>query len=223
MTFKVFFNWAVRRQYLDRNPIGVLKRPNRTRSRERVLADAELRTLLGYTLTHRSRFNDIVSLLISTGQRKGEIANMEWSEINGDTLILPAERTKNKHEHAIPLGTHALELLNSIQGGPRCVFAEPGEDTPLNGWSRAQSRIVTETGIDHFTLHDLRRTFSTIHARLGTRIHVTERLLNHVSGSISGVAAIYNRHDYLQEMRVAQTAYDDFLAKLIPGWYTRQA
>jgi len=68
-TFKVFFNWAVRRQYLALNPLGALKRPNKTNSRERVLADDELGELLKHTREHRGRFNDIVSLLIFTGRR----------------------------------------------------------------------------------------------------------------------------------------------------------
>ena len=68
---------------------------------------------------------------------------------------------------------------------------------------------------DDYTLHDIRRTFSSTMARLGTPIHVTEKLLNHASGAISGVAAIYNRHSYRDEMRGAMSAYEDHLANLI--------
>lgn len=216
--FKVFFNWAVRRQYLPANPLNALRRPHRVHARERVLSDDELRTLLKHTLEHRGRFNDIVTLLALTGQRKGEIANLTWSEIDGDLLVLSAERTKNKREHVVPLGPQALALLHDIEGGSHHVFGTPADDTPYNGWSRAQRRIVKDTGLEHFTLHDLRRTFSTIHARLGTPIHVTEKLLNHVSGTISGVAAVYNRHSYVEEMRAAMTAYDAYaMALLAPG------
>ncbi len=216
-TFKVFFNWAVRRQYLEANPLGALKRPNQTRTRERVLSDDELKILLYHTLEARDRFNDIVSLLIFTGQRKGEIANLAWSEIDGEKLILPPERTKNKREHILPLGQRALDLLNDIEGGSHFVFGFPYDDKPFNGWSRAQRRLLKDTGLAHFTLHDLRRTFSTIHARIGTPIHVTEKLLNHSSGTISGVAAVYNRHSYLEEMQAAMEAYDGFVARLIGG------
>lgn len=214
-TFKVFFNWAVRRQYLESNPLNALKRPNKSRPRERVLSDEELRTLLHHSLEHRGRFNDIVSLLALTGQRKGEIANLMWSEIEGDLLVLSANRTKNKRESVVPLGPQAMNLLHDIEGGNRYVFGTPAEDKPYNGWSRSQRNIVRGTGLDHFTLHDLRRTFSTIHAKMGTPIHVTEKLLNHVSGTISGVAAVYNRHSYLEEMRQAMANYDAYLAKLI--------
>lgn len=214
-TFKVFFNWAVRRQYLATNPLGPLRRPHRTHSRERVLSDVELKTLLAHTLSERSRFNDIVSLLVLTGQRRGEIANLSWSEIDQDRLVLPPARTKNKREHVLPLGKRTIDLLNSIEGGNIHVFGLREDDKPFNGWSKSHRRLLRETGLNHFTLHDLRRTFSTIQARLGTPIHVTEKLLNHSSGTISGVAAVYNRHSYLEEMRAAINSYEDFLGDLV--------
>ncbi|WP_298917803.1 tyrosine-type recombinase/integrase [uncultured Roseobacter sp.] len=214
-TFKVFFNWAVRRQFVASNPLNALKRPNRNIARDRVLSDEELKTLLQFTLHRRGRFHDIVTLLALTGQRKSEIAGLQWSEVDGDTLVFPPDRTKNKREHRVPLCPQALELLHSVEGGQLHVFGTSSDDQPYNGWSKAQRRIVKETELDHFTLHDLRRTFSTIHAKIGTPIHVTEKLLNHVSGSISGVAAVYNRHSYIDEMRAAVAAYDEYLAKLL--------
>ncbi|WP_421704522.1 tyrosine-type recombinase/integrase [Aliiroseovarius sp.] len=214
-TFKVFFNWAVRRQYITSNPLAALKRPHRQAPRERVLSDDELKTLLTYTMANRGRFNDIVTLLVLTGQRKGEIANLRWSEIDDDQLVLPPERTKNKREHVVPLGSMALELLHSIEGGSTFVFGTPFNDAPFNGWSRAQRSLLKATEIDHFTLHDLRRTFSTIHARIGTPIHVTEKLLNHASGTISGVAAVYNRHSYLEEMEKAVEMFEAELNELL--------
>jgi integrase len=109
----------------------------------------------------------------------------------------------------------ALEKIHSIDGGETHVFGSPFSDIPFNGWSVAQKALLKETGLAHFTLHDLRRTFSTIHARIGTPIHVTEKLLNHVSGTISGVAAVYNRHSYLDEMKEALNNYEQFLSELL--------
>ncbi len=213
-TFKVFFNWAVRRQFMAHNPLEALKRPHRTSPRERVLEDEELKTLLGYCRSVDDRFTQIIEFLIYTGQRKGEIANLEWQEVDGNRLILPASKTKNKREHTVPLGGHALKLLHRIDGGERFVFGMPSDDKPFNGFGKSTKRMLTETGLAHFTLHDLRRTFATNHARIGTPIHVTEKLLNHVSGTISGVAAVYNRHSYLEEMRKATRAYDDHMEKM---------
>jgi integrase len=69
-----------------------------------------------------------------------------------------------------------------------------------------------------YTLHDLRRTFATNLAALGTPPHITERLLNHVSGTISGVAEIYNRYAYMDEMRVAVRAWEKRLTGLLRAY-----
>lgn len=214
MVFKVFFNWAVRRQYIDRNPLIALRRPHQNRSRERVLTEAEVAKLLRYSLERRGRFNDIVTLLLLTGQRKGEIAGLRWSECEGDYLRLPPERTKNKRLHVVPICKQARVLIESINGGATNVFGTPDADRPFNGWGRAQRDIIAATGLAHFTLHDLRRTFATLHAKIGTPVHVAERLLNHVSGTISGVAAVYNRHTYTEEMTVATERYDELIDRL---------
>jgi integrase len=71
------------------------------------------------------------------------------------------------------------------------------------------------SGVGHYTLHDLRRTFSSQLASLGTPIHVTEKLLNHVSGTVSGVAAVYNRYSCAAEMRAAVEAHEARLVELL--------
>ncbi|MEL7390523.1 MAG: tyrosine-type recombinase/integrase [Pseudomonadota bacterium] len=85
----------------------------------------------------------------------------------------------------------------------------PKEPFSFNGWSNAQMRIRKQTGVHDWSLHELRRTFATIHASLGTPIHVIEAQLDHSSGSISGVAAIYNRYNYIEEVREAVTTYEE--------------
>jgi integrase len=214
-TFKVFFNWLVRHQYLQVNPLDGLNRPHLARTRDRVLSRDEAAQLLQFTLENQDRFNNIVSLLLMTGQRRGEVAGLKWSEIGDGQLSFDAERTKNKHRHDVPVPAHALKLLESIEGGITYVFGTPEVDIPFSGWARAQRRLLRETNLAPFTLHDLRRTFATLHADIGTPIHVTERLLNHRSGTISGVAAVYNRHSYLSEMREATQRYGELLAKLL--------
>ena len=89
------------------------------------------------------------------------------------------------------------------------------DESPFNGFSRSKRTFDSEIDIEPYTLHDLRRTFSSIMAKLGTPIHVTEKILNHASGTISGVAAVYNRHSYQDEMRDAFRAYEAYLSKLI--------
>jgi integrase len=69
--------------------------------------------------------------------------------------------------------------------------------------------------VNDWTLHDLRRTFATNLAALDAAPHVVERLLNHASGTISGVAAIYNRFQYAAQMRDAIEMWEKHLKKLL--------
>ena len=67
---------------------------------------------------------------------------------------------------------------------------------------------MTSSGaIDHWTLHDLRRTVATGMARLHIPLQVTEKVLNHISSTLGGIAGIYNRHDYADEKRQASEAW----------------
>jgi integrase len=71
-----------------------------------------------------------------------------------------------------------------------------------------------EAKLAPWRLHDLRRTAASGMARLGVAVHVVEALLNHKSGTISGVAAVYNRHDYAAEKRAAAQAWANYLDSL---------
>ena|SRR5271166_3854720 len=88
---------------------------------------------------------------------------------------------------------------------------------PFNSWSTEKAALDRRLGgtVEPWRLHDLRRYFSSTMARLGVRLEVTERLLNHVSGTQSGIAAIYNRHSYEKEMREAIEKYQDYIQKII--------
>ena len=90
-----------------------------------------------------------------------------------------------------------------------------GEKLFFNGWGKAKVRLDKASGVSDWTLHDLRRTYATLHAQIGTPIHVIERLLNHVSGTLSGVAGIYNRYSYQDEMAKAVVAYTAYIRKLV--------
>ena len=91
-------------------------------------------------------------------------------------------------------------------------FFENDKGTTFSGWGKAKARFDKRLeGVAPFTLHDLRRTYSSVHAQLGTPIHLVEKLLNHVSGSFAGVAGVYNRYSYMDEMKDAVQLYEDWI------------
>jgi integrase len=138
--------------------------------------------------------------LILTGARRSEVAGMMWREIDFDAKLwtLPAARAKNATEYQIPLSDSAVEILRALPriAGADLCFTLSGR-VPIRGFHNIKTRIDALMPAEpSWTLHDLRRTFASGCARLGIAVHVVEAALNHKSGSIRGIAAVYNRYDY---------------------------
>lgn len=230
---RALFNWALEREIIETTPFLRLKPPMAEVSRERVLSDAEVRLVwlaaeqVGYP------FGTLVQLLLLTAQRRNEVARMTWAEVNEDGLwTLPAARTKNSREHLVPLPSAARSILASvprIAGRAGFVLTTDGV-TASSNFAKNKAKLDTEmlaiarkeataAGGDPglvvllpWRLHDLRRTVSTGMARLESPIQVTEAVLNHASGTVSGIAAIYNRHQYLNEKSVVLEKWARHLA-----------
>ena len=136
---------------------------------------------------------------------------MRWDELDldGGIWALPPERVKNNKPHEVPLSNATVEILRSLPAAPgRLVFSTTGITSP-SGFSKAKSRLdaMIEKPLKPWRLHDLRRTAATGMARLGIAMPVVEKILNHTSGSFRGVAAVYQRHDYREEKRLALQAW----------------
>ncbi|RXV64712.1 integrase [Roseovarius sp. A46] len=214
VAIRTMMNWCWKRGYIDASPVPPLTFPSAERNR--ILRDDELRSVWHRAGGYGYPFGAIVQLLILTGQRRNEITNLRRSWIAGDTITFPSEYVKNNREHSIPLGPKGISLVESLPETSDLLFPSRLDDAkPFNGFSRAKRNFDKEIDVQPYTLHDLRRTFSSLMARIGTPIHVTERILNHASGTISGVAAVYNRHSYQEEMRTALHAYEAHLSKML--------
>ena len=220
---RIFFNWCVRRTYVSANPCAKLTAA-KSPPRERVLTDAELAKVYQCATAYLFPFGAVVRLLILTGQRRGEIGLLRWHWIDDQkrTITLPSEATKNRRPHTFPYGQIVADILACLPRTSSYVFPPAHEHlkgagvTAVNGWSnlkRAFDRLLDDVGA--WTLHDLRRTFATNLAALGVRLEVTEKLLNHVSGSFGGIVGIYQRHNFQDEMRSAIEAWEVKLSQLI--------
>jgi integrase len=219
---KMLFRWAVRNRYLEYSPcdaLTVVRRP----ARERVLTDAELRTVFSTALKGDDTFSAIVALLILLGQRRTETASLrrQWIDLQRRTISLPASITKNKRPHTFPYGKLAAAIIDKLpdQGDllfpARCEHVRGVPTEAFTGWSKSKSAFDKKCPIAPWTLHDLRRTFATGHAAIGTPPHIVERMLNHASGIVSGVAAIYNRYAYMDEMREAIQNWEKHLKRIV--------
>jgi integrase len=229
------FSWAVERGDIERSPFEGFKGPSTVSPRDRVLDDAELRLVWLASDKLSYPFGPMYHLLIATGQRRQEVAALEWKELCRDRRewALPASRSKNDRAHVVPLNNLAVAALDSIAGDTwptkGFVFTTTGE-TAVSGYSRAKARVDAELAklaqeeagedaepreIDPWRIHDLRRTLATGMQRLGVRFEVTEAILNHVSGARSGVAGIYQRHDWREEKQLALTAWNRHIDLLL--------
>lgn len=205
---KKLMNWCIDRGIIETSPVAALKPPTKEVARERVLTDTELAACLNAATDEGFPFKQFVQLLILTGQRRGEVAGMRWSELDLDNALwtLPAKRTKNASSHIVPLAPLAIDILKSV---PRfldsdLVFTTNGK-TPISGFGRLKERLDQAVGLDteDWRFHDLRRTMATNMAMMRVQPHIIEAILNHKTGIVSGVAAVYNRHAYLDEKREA--------------------
>lgn len=214
------FNWCIERGILEASPIAGVKPPTKEVSRERVLNDDELVRILRACRNEVYPFRQIVPMLLATAQRRGELTEMRWSEIDLEEKlwVIPAERAKNGKKHYVPLSTFALEILNEIPRFLDCDYVfTTTRQTPVSGYSKWLRRLSAESETSDWRYHDLRRTAATNLAKLGVAQAVTEKILNHVSGIISGVAAVYNRHNYADEKREALETWGQRLAELSPN------
>jgi integrase len=180
-----FFRYAVQNHLIDRSPMESMAQPARGVSRERVLTEDELRAVYRTARAGTTHFHRITALLCLTGQRKNEIAHLEWDWLQGDLVTLPSWLTKNKRTHTFPIGPEAQSV---IKGAPRLaenryLFPAAREQvkgkpaTVFNGFSKAKAAFDRECGVAGWQLHDLRRTVSTYMAELQIpQIHV-EKLL----------------------------------------------
>ncbi|WP_442577916.1 tyrosine-type recombinase/integrase [Mesorhizobium sp. ASY16-5R] len=249
-----FFNWCVGKDILAVSPMAGLQPPSEENaSRNRVLirrtdvpgsTDDELRWLWqaadaydrndegehkGGGRRPSGPFGPFLQFLILTGQRRTEVSEMTWREVDMEQRVwtIPKERAKNGLPHAVPLSAAAMALLEAmprIKGSKSYVFTTDGESS-ISGFSRMKQRVDrlmkeasdSDADIPPWTVHDLRRTVAAGMQRLGVRLEVTERVLNHLSGSFAGIAGVYQVHDFHEEKRAALDAWASFVTDLVEG------
>lgn len=228
-----FFNWAVNEGDLITSPMSGMKGPEGAEARDRTLRDWELVLVWRASEQIGYPFGPLFQLLILTGARREEVAALNWSELSKSDCIwsLPATRAKNGRAIEIPLSDRAVSVLDALGDirdtrdarWPRkgLLFTTTGK-TPVSGYSKAKKRldgIIKKLNdgeaLERWTLHDLRRTLATGMQKLGVRFEVTEAILNHVGKSQSGVAGVYQQHDWKPEKADALQEWADRIGVLL--------
>jgi len=226
------FRFGVRRHVLTSNPVADFDQSDaggHERARKRALSVEELGQLFK-ALRESPSFGGAnllaVKLLLALGVRKGELLGAQWDEFDLDSALptwrLPASRTKTGEALTIPLVPTVaswLKSLREVAGGSAFVFPKRRRDPRQRvlhlGIDTLNAALAAvEHGLEHFTLHDLRRTMRTNLASLGVRSEVAERCLGH---KLRGVEGTYNTHDYLNERRAALETWTALLLDIESG------
>jgi integrase len=162
-------------------------------------------------------------ILATCGQRVEEVLRAPWAEFDTETKQweLPAERTKKKRAHVVPLTDLALELMEGLKehsGDDDLLFPQAANrDNPMetNSLGNAVRRFCERAKCEKFTARDLRRTAKTELSRMGVPNHIRDRIHNH---KIPGVSEdVYNRYDYLSEKRAVMNRWQEFLTATLAG------
>lgn len=216
---KRMYDYAIARQVATINPASLLvaRFVATQSSRERVLSPEEIgKVMRAVYLSDMARPNKLaLHLLCITMVRKSELLKAEWSEFDFEAAIwrIPAERMKKDKEHWVYLSTQAVGLfkeLKALATSETYVFpARHGRmDKPICKSTLNQAIKMLDMGVQHFVLHDFRRTASTHLHEMGMPSDAIEKALAHTIGGIKGV---YNRAQYAEEHKKLLQLWADFV------------
>jgi integrase len=216
---RVLFNWAVEEEILSVSPVKKLtkrkKKLTEEVSRARVLSEGEISDLWNTKADYP--FGPMFKLLLLTGQRRNEVAGMRWQDIDLEQALwtLPGALTKNKEQHTVPLSVQVIAILKTLPRiGETYVITTSGK-TSVSGFSKAKTNLDNASGVTGWRWHDLRRTFATFAAEhLETPQAVVEAVLNHKSGTTSGLAGVYNRAKYTKQKAASLQAWANLVDRI---------
>lgn len=235
---KRMFEYAVARHAASSNPAKELiaRFIATPQSRTRVLSPEEIGKVLRsvYASDMGRSYKLAIHLLSITMVRKSELIEAEWTELDLEAGVwrIPAERMKKDKEHWVHLPKQAAEMfseLRTLSHSERFVFPmRRGQgDKPISKSTLNQAIRAMQSDVQHFVLHDFRRTASTHLHEMGHSSDVIEKALAHTIGGIKGV---YNRAEYADQRRKLLQLWADFVdaqiqegRKVVIGQFGREA
>jgi integrase len=221
---KRLFDYAMTAGLVSVNPVLALpmRHVHKAKARERALAHEEIKTFLraAFESNIRRQFKIGLHLILLTMVRKSELLLARWEHVDLDHAEwhIPAEHSKTGKPHIVFLSRQSVALFKELQalaGGSALVLPGRGSLTkPFahNAINNALKVALTGQDIPAFTIHDLRRTASTLLHENGWPSDVVEKALNH---TIGGVRGVYNRAEYEPQRREMLQFWADYIEQLL--------
>jgi integrase len=214
------YSWGIEQEIVAANPCRLVRR-NVIKSRERVLADSELPLVWKAFNALDPVRGAALKMILLTGQRPGEIANMRrehivdnWWQMPGAPVADIWPGTKNGDSHRVWLPQAVQALLADDDATSGYLFASP-RGGPISKLDDAMRDVCAKLGIERATPHDLRRTFGTTITKLKLGRDTMNRILNHSTND--DVGDVYDRHGYHDDdKRVMETVAAHIMA-LVEG------
>lgn len=210
------FGWCVERAILESNPAIGMKKPHEERTRDRVLADDEIRLIWNACDVVGYPGGPLARLLLLSACRLNEIAQLTKDQRGENVITLP--ETKNGRPHLVPISKPmraALDDLPKFKGA--YLLTSTAGERPSQNFADLKAELDKHSGVTGWVFHDLRRTAASCMARLKIAPHVIEAVLNHSSGAVSGIARVYNRYEYLEEKRAALEKWGTEVRRIVAG------
>lgn len=215
------FRYSLARDWLEASPSDAIEKPSPENARDRVLSMTELANVWAASELMGFPYGPLTRLMALTGQRKGEVTNMLWSEVDLEeaTWTIPADKTKANRAQLVPLSQAAVRVLEGLPRIGDLVFSTDGEK-PVNGFGKAKSKLDTFIAargnpVEGWRFHDLRRSAATHMVRLGIAEAVVSRVLNHAAQGVTGKH--YALHSYAPEKRHALELWAAEIDKAVNG------
>jgi len=218
------WNWGISKDRVESNPCHGISRPGEEHQRERVLSEDEIRTIWKALDQEKVIMAATFRLRLLTAQRGAEVHAMRWKDIENEWWTIPAEFSKNRLSHRVPLSPQAIRILEQVRKiteeqdkkngrqPSEWVFPNPiRRSDHISECQKLARRVRKETVID-FKAHDFRRTAASKMAGMGVPRLVIGKILNHIE---PGVTKVYDRYSYDKEKQEALNAWGLKVSRIV--------
>ncbi|MBN1567415.1 MAG: tyrosine-type recombinase/integrase [Acidobacteria bacterium] len=220
------WNWGISKDRAESNPCHGISRPGEERQRDRVLSEDEIKTIWKALDDEKLLMAATFRLRLLTAQRGAEVHALRWKDIDGEWWTIPAEFSKNRLSHRVPLSPQAMRILEQVRKiteeqdkkfgrqPSEWVFPNPiRRKDHISECQKLARRVRTESQID-FKAHDFRRTAASMMAKMGVPRLVIGKILNHIE---PGVTKVYDRYSYDREKQEALDAWGARVSRIVSG------